>query len=102
MKSHLVTFFVLIFISGGIYLYYVVGSEAQLSRATAMGEGYIANMYADYAVIGKTCQSEDADKDGYLTCNFRIKKEPSERMISLLCPTLFKSYRVPTCKEKGQ
>ncbi|MFZ2152251.1 MAG: hypothetical protein WAV09_04045, partial [Minisyncoccia bacterium] len=60
MKSYLVTLFVLILIGGGLYLYFVVGSEEQLSRATVMGEAYIANMYADYAVIGKTCQSEDA------------------------------------------
>jgi hypothetical protein len=58
-------------------------------------------MYNDYAVAGKTCQGEDSNKDGYITCNFRLKKEEIEKTITLQCPTFWKSYMATSCKEQG-
>ena len=61
--------------------------------------------------MGKSCQGEDSDNNGYVTCNFRLKSTTqntdntnnpmSEKTITLQCPTFIKSYMGTSCKEMG-
>jgi hypothetical protein len=41
MKSYLVTLFVLILISGGLYVYFILGNQARASRGIVKGEDYV-------------------------------------------------------------
>ena len=101
MKSYLITFLILVLISGGLYSYFILGNQVRSSRGLAKGGDYVATMYGDYAIAGKSCQGEDSDKDGYITCNFRIQSPQNEKTIVLQCPTFFKSYMATNCKEQG-
>jgi hypothetical protein len=85
------------------YSYFILGNQARSTRALTKGGQYVATMYGDYAVAGKSCQGEDSDNNGYVTCNFRIKKgEPAqEKTITLQCPTFIKSFLATSCKEQG-
>jgi hypothetical protein len=87
----------------GLYAYFILGNQLRSSRGEVMGGKYIAKMYADYSVLGKNCQGEDTDSNGYITCNARIKQDGTgvEKTVTLQCPTLIKSYLATSCKEQG-
>jgi flagellar basal body-associated protein FliL len=71
-------------------------------RAETMSAKFVANLYNDYTIIGKNCQGEDTNADGYVSCDVRIRKGEdltTERTLNLQCPTLWKSYTGSTCKE---
>lgn len=83
---------------------YIGGSmlvrAVRASVAQNRGEAYVAKLYAEYVVVGESCQGEDVDNDSYVSCDFRIKNALSEeRVINLQCPTVWKSFLGGTCKE---
>jgi hypothetical protein len=86
-----------------LYSYFILGNQARSARALTKGGDYVATMYGDYSVAGKSCQGEDSDNNGYVTCNFRIKKGElvQEKTITLQCPTFIKSFLATSCKEQG-
>lgn len=86
-----------------LYAYFILGNQARSTRALEKGNDYASKMYADYTVVGKTCQGEDSNNDGYVTCNFRIQKNGGEveKTITLQCPTFIKSFLATSCKEQG-
>lgn len=86
-----------------LYAYFILGNQARSARGLQKGADYAAKVYPDYSVIGKTCQGEDSNSDGYVTCNFRIQKigKEEEKTITLQCPTFIKSFLATSCKEQG-
>jgi cbb3-type cytochrome oxidase subunit 3 len=86
-----------------LYVYFILGNQARSTRALEKGNDYASKMYADYTVVGKNCQGEDSNGDGYVTCNFRIQKvgKEEEKTITLQCPTFIKSFLATSCKEQG-
>jgi flagellar basal body-associated protein FliL len=103
IKSVSLIFLVIIAIALFLYFYFILGNQARASRALQKGGDYVSTMYADYSVLGKTCQGEDSNSDGYVTCNFRIQKngKDEEKTITLQCPTFVKSFLATSCKEQG-
>ncbi len=85
----------------GLYGYFVMGNQMRASRAITKGSEYAAKMYSDYNVVGQSCQGEDSNNDGYVTCNFRLKQDITEKTITLQCPTYIKSFMATNCKEQG-
>ena len=85
------------------YSYFILGNQARSARALEKGGDYASKMYADYTVVGKNCQGEDSNNDGYVTCNFRLQKngKEEEKTITLQCPTFVKSFLATSCKEQG-
>jgi hypothetical protein len=68
--------------------------------AERAGDAFITKLYADYQIIGKSCQKEDTDGDSYVSCDYRIKNaESGERTIPLQCPGVRKYLLGNTCKE---
>ncbi len=106
-------FYLVLFVAlavAGLYLYFIAGNQLRSVRGLAKGDEYIAKLYSDYTVVGKNCQGEDTNLDGYVTCNFRLKYTAKENMFGglipekttiLQCPTFIKSYRGTSCKESG-
>lgn len=93
----------LVIILGGYYGQIVLRKNIQSARAVTMSEKYVANLYAEYQVIGKNCQGEDTNADTYISCDVRIQKNgdvSTEKVLNLSCPTLWKSYTGSTCKER--
>ncbi len=103
MKKILGAVMALVVIIGGLYGYFVLGNQLRSFRGETMSAKYLNKMYADYQVLGKNCQGEDTDSNGYITCNARIKQDGTgiEKTITLQCPTLLKSYLYTSCKEQG-
>jgi archaellum component FlaG (FlaF/FlaG flagellin family) len=103
IKSYFVLFVVLIVIAGGLYGYFVLGNQMRSMRGLQKGETYATKMYSDYSIVGENCQGEDSDNNGYVTCNFRLKKQSTqdEKTITLQCPTFIKSFMATSCKEQG-
>ena len=101
----------LVVIVAGLYGYFIAGNSLRSWRANQTGSSYVTKLYSDYAVMGKSCQGEDSDNNGYVTCNFRLKSTTqntdntnnpmSEKTITLQCPTFIKSYMGTSCKEMG-
>ena len=86
-----------------LYAYFILGNQARSARGLQKGGDYVAKMYADHRVLGQTCQGEDTNGDGYVTCNLRIQKSGAEveKTITLQCPTFIKSFLATNCKEQG-
>jgi hypothetical protein len=103
MKKYFAAFLFIIFIGGGLYTYFVLGNQLRSLRGEVMTMKYVVSMYSEYTVAGKSCQGEDTNKDGYITCNARLRQASTgaERTITLQCPTLIKSYTATSCKEQG-
>lgn len=106
MESMKKVIFVIIFILVllfGFYAYFILGNQARSWRGITQGEKYVSKMYSDFLVIGKNCQGEDSNSDGYITCNFRLKTQSgdTEKTITLQCPTFWKSFMATSCKEQG-
>jgi hypothetical protein len=103
MKKIITVAGVTIIFVGFVYTYFIFGNQMRSSRGEVMSEKYIGKMYADYQVLGKSCQGEDSDNNGYITCNARIKQDGTgtEKTVTLQCPTLIKSYLATSCKEQG-
>lgn len=113
LKNYLLLIIIILLIALGLYGYFVFGNQMRSSRAETKSTDYASKMYADYFVIGHSCQGEDTNSDGYLTCNIRIKsKENStniitgisnsiEKTLTLQCPTYIKSFMATSCKEQG-
>lgn len=103
MKSFIWLILVFVFVGGGLYLYFVAGNELRASRADVQGAEFVAKLYGDYTVMGHSCQGEDTNRDGYVTCNFRLKSPTSgdDKVIALQCPTFIKSFLGTSCKEQG-
>lgn len=90
-------------IIAALYAYFIVGNQMREMRGLQKGNKYAEKMYSDYDVVGENCQGEDSNDDGYVTCNFRLKKQNSdeEKTITLQCPTFVKSFMATSCKEQG-
>ncbi len=103
MKKYIAIIIFILLIALVFYSYFILGNQMRSSRGLVMGAKYVANLYADYSVVGKNCQGEDSDNNGYITCNFRLKNngDASEKSISLQCPTFIKSFLSTSCKESG-
>lgn len=103
VKSYFIVIIVLAVLASGLYMYFILGNQMRSMRGLQKGETYVAKMYSDYSVVGENCQGEDSDNNGYVTCNFRLKKESSqeEKTITLQCPTFMKSFMATSCKEQG-
>ena len=101
MKKILIIGAVMLLIIGGLYAYFILGNQARAARGINQGESYVSKMYDDYTIAGKNCQGEDANGDGYITCNFRLKNQENEKTITLQCPTFIKSFLATSCKEQG-
>lgn len=68
--------------------------------AQGKGVAFIQNLYAEYAIVGESCQGEDTDADSYVSCDFRLRNAQSEeRIVHLQCPGIWKSIIGNTCKE---
>jgi hypothetical protein len=91
----------LIIVAAGLYSYFILGNQMRASRGLMKGGEYASKMYSDYAIVGKNCQGEDSNGDGYITCNFRLKSASNEKTITLQCPTFIKSFMATSCKEQG-
>ena len=86
------------------YAYFILGNQARSTRCLQKGKEYAVKMYSDYQIVGENCQGEDSDSNGYVTCNFRLKKSglpDQEKTITLQCPTFIKSFMATSCKEQG-
>ena len=103
MKVFLSLVLAVVITVGGFYMYYVAGNTLRASRADALGTQFVAKLYSDYTIMGHSCQGEDTNHDGYVTCNFRLKSPASgdDKVIALQCPTFFKSFMGTSCKEQG-
>lgn len=103
IKKYIATTVTLIVFIFGLYVYFILGNQARSHRGEAQGGEYVTKMYGDYQVIGKSCQGEDSDNNGYITCNFRLKQSTTnvEKTIILQCPTFVKSFMATNCKEQG-
>ncbi len=84
-----------VFLGGSILL-----RNARASVAQNRGEAFVAKLYAEYQIMGKSCQGEDTDGDAYVSCDFRLKNPTdAERVVHLQCPTMWKAFLGNTCKE---
>ncbi len=92
---------IVLLVMAGLYFYFIFGNQMRASRAETKSREYVTKMYADYAPIGYGCQGEDSNNDGYVTCNFRLKQNITEKTITLQCPTYIKSFMATNCKEQG-
>ena len=103
MKKYLFGLILVALIIGGLYIYFILGNQMRSMRGDALGKSYINKMYTEYTTAGSSCQGEDTNNDGYITCNFRIKSnaDNTEKTINLQCPTFIKSYLATSCKELG-
>jgi hypothetical protein len=103
MKKYLFLLVAILLIVAGLYMYFVAGNQLRSVRGLSKGGDYISKLYSDYTVVGKSCQGEDSDADGYITCNFRLKSNQggAEKTSILQCPTFLKSYMGTSCKESG-
>ncbi len=103
MKKYLFLIILLALIAGGLYAYFILGNQLRAARGEVTGKDYVAKLYSDYSIAGSSCQGEDTNNDGYVTCNFRLKEKVSavEKTITLQCPTLIKSFMATSCKEVG-
>jgi hypothetical protein len=103
MKKYLYIIILLALVAAGLYLYFVAGNQLRAWRGGITGSDYAAKLYGDYSVIGQSCQGEDSNDDGYITCNFRLRSSVSaeEKTLILQCPTFWKSYMGTSCKENG-
>jgi hypothetical protein len=105
MKKILFLILLILIIGGGFagYVYSkILLKDIVGGRAETMSSKYISNLYQEYTIIGKNCQGEDTNSDGYVSCDVRIKigeDNTTEKTINLQCPTLWKSYTGSTCKE---
>lgn len=74
--------------------------SVRASVAQHKGDAFVQKLYAEYAIVGKSCQGEDTDADAYVSCDFRLKgPEGNERIVHLQCPTIWKSLIGNVCKE---
>lgn len=113
MKKYFYILILLVLVVAGLYGYFIAGNNLRSWRAVSTGTRYAGEVYSDYTVMGKSCQGEDSDNNGYVTCNFRLKptsqlnsseisiNQNSEKTITLQCPTFIKSYMGTSCKEMG-
>lgn len=78
----------------------IVSRSIRAKVADMRGTSFIHKLYAEYAVVGNSCQGEDTDGDSYVSCDFRIQTASStERIVHLQCPTIWKTIIGGTCKE---
>lgn len=90
----------IILAAGTFFAYAIVSREIRANIAQSRGDAFIAKLYADYATQGKSCQGEDTDGDGYVSCDFRITNASGqERIVHLQCPTIWKTLLGGSCKE---
>ncbi len=91
----------LVLIGAGIY----VGSsvllrDARAGYAASKGETFVKSLYAEYSIVGQSCQGRDTDGDSYVSCDFRlVNPEKVERVVHLQCPTFRNGLLGDTCKE---
>ncbi len=106
MKKYLYILVLLALVVAGLYGYFVAGNNLRSWRAISTGTTYASKLYSDYTILGNSCQGEDSDNNGYVTCNFRLRSvdinnASPEKTITLQCPTFIKSYMGTSCKEVG-
>jgi hypothetical protein len=103
MKKYIISFGIFALIAAVIFAYFytiILTKDYRASRAETIGMKYMAKVYTEYSVIGKTCQGEDTDENTYVSCSFRIKNvENVERTVRLQCPNIWKSFTGSSCKE---
>lgn len=91
----------LIIILGGTYLGASMAVRStRASIAQWRGQQFIEKLYAEYTVMGKSCQGEDTDSDAYVSCDFRIMSpSQEEKTVHLQCPDIWKALIGNSCKE---
>ncbi len=84
-----------------LYVGFTIGIRTIRARvAEEKGNEFIAKLYAEYAIVGMSCQGEDTDSDNYVSCDVRIKNQAlEERVVHLQCPTVRQSILGNSCKE---
>lgn len=96
----LAVFLFVVLAVGAFFAYAILSREVRSRIAESRGDAFIAELYADYATLGKSCQGEDTDGDGYVSCDFRIMNaSQNERIVHLQCPTIWKTLLGGSCKE---
>ncbi|NBV77318.1 hypothetical protein EBR66_04105 [bacterium] len=78
----------------------IVVRDVRASVAERKGESFVQKLYAEYSIVGQSCQGEDTDNDTYVSCDFRlVSPQKEERVVHLQCPTVWKSLLGNSCKE---
>ena len=99
MKTFFYSILILIVLLS-LYFGYIIGTNKLSSyRAMQMGSTYIKDMYAEYSVLGKSCQGKDTNGDSYISCDFRLKSGEKETVINIQCPIFWDSFLGTSCKE---
>ncbi len=90
-----------VIVVGGLFLgASILLRSTRASVAQNRGEAFVAKLYAEYTIAGKSCQGEDTDGDSYVSCDFRLKNPTdAERIVHLQCPTMWKALLGNSCKE---
>ena len=99
-KTIFLAILIIVLALGAYFGVAILTREARASVAQSRGEAFIHQLYAEYSILGKSCQGEDTDGDAYVSCDFRITSiAQEERVVHLQCPTMWKSLLGNTCKE---
>ena len=78
----------------------VGGNRVRAKMAENNGNEFIKKLYAEYNTVSVSCQSQDHDGDGYVSCDFRLMSpDKLERVVHLQCPTISKTLIGESCKE---
>lgn len=101
MKKTLLWALLILILLGALYVGSAIGiRNIRASVAEKTGTEFIAKLYAEYQIVGASCQGEDTDSDSYVSCDFRIKNPAQEeKVVHLQCPTVRRSILGNTCKE---
>jgi hypothetical protein len=101
MKKGIFFALLIIAVVGGVYFASTYAVRTLRSNvAQWRGDAFVQKLYAEYTILGKSCQSEDTDGDSYVSCDFRIKNPQSEeKVIHLQCPGIRKTLLGNSCKE---
>lgn len=99
-KGIFATLLVIVVVLGVYFGSAVLLRTVRASVAQQRGESFISKLYAEYTILGKSCQGEDTDADAYVSCDFRIvSPAQEERIVHLQCPTIWKTLIGNSCKE---
>jgi ABC-type phosphate/phosphonate transport system permease subunit len=71
-------------------------NKLRSARAGAQVTDFIGALYPSSTIVGKVCQGEDTDNDGYVSCAVTITSR--ENPLSVQCPTIMASFLGTTCR----
>ncbi|MEN9852325.1 MAG: hypothetical protein RI996_268 [Candidatus Parcubacteria bacterium] len=91
----------IVFLAVVLAIVFFIGSTLGVNtlrqmRAETQVTRFVKALYPDQSVVGKICQGEDTDTDGYVSCAVTLTLR--ENPLSVQCPTILKSYLGTTCR----